>query len=419
MTYTQKKILGIFIQEQRKTGYNTLVSNKKDIKAGDIIIQQGDHGTNAYIIESGLVEILIEKENNLIQKLGTRGEGSIIGEMALVDNKPRTATIKAVEDCVLLEITETDFERRLENSDPVIQMVTKIILARYRDMITRAHILGTSKKVPTPEEMEKGLIEKTNAVENIKISNDLKLAIKNNSLELHYQPIVDIKTQKIKGLEALIRWQHPEKGFIPPDIFIPIAEDNGLIVDISRWVTLQACSTLQEIKEIFENIDLFASINFSATDFEEPDFQSYIDTVLKKTNLSPQDIHLEITERLLMSHPGKARKTLDACRQDGMVISIDDFGTGYSSLSYLHYFPIDILKIDRSFVNDMTNDKGALELIKSITSLGHNLNMKVIAEGVETKEQSEVLKEIGCDNGQGYFFAKPMTKEDLINYIKA
>lgn len=394
------------------------LNDKKETKAGDIILKQGDGGNNAYIIESGLVEILIEKEDNLVQRLGTRGPGTIIGEMALVDNKPRTATIKAVEDSVLLEITKSDFERRLDNSDPVVQMITKVILARYRDMITRAHILGESNTIPTPEELEKGLVKNTNAVENIKISNELKLALDNNDLELHYQPIINLQTKDIKGFEALIRWKHPEKGYISPDVFIPIAEDNGLIVEISRWVVLKACQTLVNIKNKFNNPDMFVSVNFSATDFSNQNFLSHLNFVLNSTKLNPSDLHLEITERLLMNHPGNARDMLDKCRKEGMVVSIDDFGTGYSSLSYLHYFPIDILKIDRSFINNMTEDKGALELVKSIISLGHNMEMKIIAEGIETEEQSKILEDIHCDQAQGYLYAKPMTEEALITLIQ-
>lgn len=391
--------------------------DKKNFKSGDTIMRQGDEGNNAFIIESGLVEILIEKENNLIQRIGTRGPGTIIGEMALVDNKSRTATIKAVEDSVLLEITQSDFERRLANSDPVIQMVTKVILARYRDMITRAQIFGKSDTIPTPEEMEKGLVEKTNAVENIKLSNDLTSALNNNELELNYQPIIDLKTKNIQGFEALIRWNHKEKGYISPETFIPIAEDNGQILEISRWVVLKACKMLKTIKEQNPELDLFVSVNFSAKDFSNPDFKSYINYVLNETDLQPKDLHLEITERLLMSHPGNARDTLDACRTDGLIVSIDDFGTGYSSLSYLHYFPIDILKIDRSFINNMVKDSGAYELVKSIVALGHNMNMKIIAEGIETEDQSKLLLDINCDQAQGFLYARPMTPENLEKFI--
>ena len=393
-------------------------SSKKLFHAGDIILRQGDEGDCAYIVESGHIEIIIEKENNLVQKIGTRGPGSIIGEMALVDKKPRTASIRAIDECVLLEITQDDFDTRLENSDPVIQMITKVILARYRDMMERAQILKTEDVTKTPEQHEKGLIEQTNAVENIKLANELKQAIDNEAFDLYYQPILDVKTAQIKGFEALIRWNHIEKGFISPDIFIPLAEESGLIVDISRWVALEACKALQHLKENAVHNDLFVSVNFSALDFSDPSFKSYLHHVLEKTNIAPSEIHIEITERLLMNNPNNARETLEACQQDGMLISIDDFGTGYSSLSYLHHFPIDILKIDRSFINNMVDDKNALELVKSIIDLSHNLGMKVIAEGVETQEQSNMLKNMNCDQMQGYYYAKPMPLHDFIAYLQ-
>lgn len=393
-------------------------TNKKEIKAGDTILKQGDEGSNAFIIESGSVEILIEKENNLIQSIGTRGPGTIIGEMALVDNNPRTATIKAVEDSVLLEITKNDFERRLGNSDPVIQMVTQVILARYRDIITRAQILGTQNNTSTPEELEKGLVEKTNAVANIKLSNELKNALDNDELELHYQPIIDLKTKNIKGFEALIRWKHDKKGYISPEIFIPLAEDNGQILDISRWVVLKACKTLRKVKDAFNDNDFFMSVNFSASDFANADFKSYVNYALNESNIKPHEIHLEITERLLMNNPNSARDTIEACRKDGMLISIDDFGTGYSSLSYLHHFPIDILKIDQSFINNMVNDQSALELVKSIITLSHNMGMKIIAEGIETEEQSQILENLNCDQVQGYLYARPMSEDNLILFIQ-
>ena len=393
-------------------------SNKVKFDAGDVIIQQGDEGYCAYIVKSGHIEILIEKENGLVQRIGTRGPGSIIGEMALIDKKPRTATIKAIDECILMEITQADFDSRLENSDSVIQMVTKVILARYRDLITRAQILNTADINKTPEELEKGLIDKTNAVADIQLSNELQQAFDQNHLELHYQPIIDTNTEQTKGIEALIRWNHPEKGFISPDIFIPVAEENGLIVDISRWVTSQACLALQHIKSQCEIEDLFVSVNYSALDFADPSFRPYLKRTLKETGVAPHELYIEITERLLMNNPSNAREVLEECQKDGMLISIDDFGTGYSSLSYLYYFPINILKIDRSFIVNMITDNNAFELVKSIISLSHNLKMKVIAEGIEEKEQHDILQNMECDQIQGFCFAKPMPIDDLVAFIK-
>lgn len=391
---------------------------KRKINAGETILKQGDEGDAAYLIEDGIVEILIEKENGLIQSLGTRGSGTIIGEMSLVDKKPRTATIKAVDDCTLLEISREDFNRRLESADPIIQMIIKVIITRYRDMITRAHILGRKDNVALPDEFEKELVEKANAVENIKITHELKDAINNNNLELYYQPIIDLQTKKVAGFEALSRWKHPEKGYVSPDIFIPIAEESGLIIDISRKIVKESCETLIEFENIRKSENpFFMSVNFSAKDFVTPDFKSYIVNILDKNNLSHDQLHIEITERLLMDQPSRARETLQSCKEAGIPISIDDFGTGYSSLSYLHYFPIDILKIDRSFIENMQKDETAYELAKSIISLGHNMKMSIIAEGIEEKEQAEILTDMGVDKAQGFYYAKPMPKSELINFL--
>ena len=394
------------------------LSNQKSISAGQTILQQGEEGNSAYIIERGSVEILIEKEKGLIQSLGTRGAGTIIGEMSIVDNKPRMATIKAIEDCELLEISREDFNRRLEDADPIIQMVTQVILTRYRDMIARAHILGKPHDLPAPNELEKSLVEQTNAVESIKLAHELKEALQNENLELYYQPIMDLQKGSTAGFEALLRWNHPEKGFIPPDDFIPVAEESGLIVDISRWVVKKSCATLQNVEsKEFSATPFFMSVNFSAKDFTRPDFKNYIENILHQNELNPDQIHVEITERLLMDKPSQAREVLESCREAGMITSIDDFGTGYSSLSYLHYFPIDILKIDRSFVKNITQDQSAAELVKSIISLGHNMKMSVIAEGIEEESQAKALKDMQCDKAQGYHFARPMPESDLMDYM--
>jgi EAL domain-containing protein (putative c-di-GMP-specific phosphodiesterase class I) len=393
-------------------------SNLKTFDVGSTILKQGDEGHAAYIIEKGTVEILIEKDNGLIQNIGTRGAGSIIGEMALVDNKPRTATIKVIEECTLLEITRDDFENRLDSTDPVVRMIMQVILARYRDMMTRAHILSAPNNAMTPENLEKGLVSETNAVVGLKLINELKQALTNNDLELHYQPIIDIQANKIVGFEALVRWNHPEKGVIYPDVFIGAAEDSGLITELSRWAVGESCAFLSHIQDKHTELkNLFMSVNFSAKDFFIPDFRAYILAALQKNSLTPDQFHIEITERLLMDQPSEAQKILEDCRNAGLCISIDDFGTGYSSLSYLHYFPIDILKIDRSFITDMNHNKSSHSLVSSIISLGHNLGMSIIAEGIEEKEQAAALKALGCDKIQGYYFSRPLPEKEIGQYL--
>jgi len=342
----------------------------------------------------------------------------MIGEMSLVDQAPRSATIKAIQDCKLLEITADDFARRLSAADPVLRMTTQVILTRYRDMLARADITGESKNWPPPETLELNYAQQSNAIENIKIANDFKSALNSSEVCLHYQPIIDLQTGDIVGFEALMRWEHPEKGFISPGIFIPIIEESGMIVTASRWALREALLALKRIEhKTGLRKELFMSVNFSSHDFASEDFVESVYDTISESDVLPEQVHLEITERLLMGQPDNARETLKMCRKAGMGISIDDFGTGYSSLSYLHHFPIDTLKIDQSFVRDMTKNNTSLALVKSIISLGKNLGMKIIAEGAEEQDEARILKELGCDQCQGYYFAKPASEKDITDLV--
>ncbi|PJB71445.1 MAG: cyclic nucleotide-binding protein [Alphaproteobacteria bacterium CG_4_9_14_3_um_filter_47_13] len=391
---------------------------KKMFKAGDVIMRQGDKGDCAYIIEEGLVEILIEKDNGTIQQVGTRGEGTIIGEMAIVDDAPRTATVKALKDCKMLEITRDDFSQRLKNADPVIQMISQVILTRYRDTLTRSEILRESDNFPPPEALERSYAARTDVVESIKIANEFKAALENGDLELHYQPIINLGNGNVSGFEALMRWNHKKDGFISPGVFIPIAEKSGLIIEASKWALKEACAALGRIEKAVENsTPLYVSVNFSSHDFAEDNFVSNLLETIQNSQIKPPQIKLEITERLLIQQPDNAKETLESCRDAGVGIAIDDFGTGYSSLSYLYYFPIQVLKIDQSFIRTIYREDRSLELVKSIVGLGKNMGMEIVAEGVETLEEAELLQNMGCDSAQGYYFAKPMSEQEVIKKL--
>jgi len=397
-------------------------TNEKSLRTfdvGDMIMRQGEFGESAYIIESGKVEIIIEQPNGDVLNVGTRGSGSMIGEMSLIDNAPRTATIKAIETCKVLEITKQDLTRRLDNSDPVLRTAMQVILTRYRDTLMRANISDNNKSGDIAETTEHAYLEQTDIMERVRIANEFKEALSANEIKLHYQPIINLQTGEIFGFEALMRWFHPEQGFISPGVFIPIIEDNGEILQASQWAFKESCSALKRIQTTTNSSHNFhMSVNFSSEDFSSNDFLKNINNTISETNVKPQQIHLEITERLLMTQPEKAKETLSQCREAGMGISIDDFGTGYSSLSYLHSFPVNTLKIDQSFVRDMHQNKSSLELVRSIIFLGKNMNMSIIAEGVEHREEALLLKEMGCENCQGFYFAKPMSEEDAIDLVK-
>ncbi len=241
------------------------------------------------------------------------------------------------------------------------------------------------------------------------LESELHYALEHQEFELYYQPIVCLETEKLSGFEALIRWKNPKRGFISPIEFIPLAEDTGLIVAIGDWVMKEACQQLQKWLHKFpEAASLKMSINLASHQIREPDLLEKLDNILVETCLDGSSIRLEITESTLMDQGEQTINKLAQLRARNVQLSIDDFGQGYSSLSYLHRFPINILKIDRAFVNQMTDGGENIEIVRTITMLAHTLNMSVVAEGVETVQQAEILKRLGCEFGQGYLYSRPL-----------
>lgn len=251
-----------------------------------------------------------------------------------------------------------------------------------------------------------------------KFDSELKEAIKNEEFILHYQPQIDLQTNKLIGLEALVRWQKADGEMIGPDTFIKQSEENKMIIEIGEIVMKKAFMTLKEFQEE-KSFQGTMAINISAVQIDDIHFISQLEKRCKDANISPSFVELEITESYIMHHPEKSIEILDELHQKGFKISIDDFGTGYSSLSYLKKLPVDKLKIDRSFIKDLPQDSEDSAITKTIITLAKNLNLEVIAEGVETQAQELFLQENGCDSVQGYFYAKPMDKARLEEYFKS
>lgn len=250
------------------------------------------------------------------------------------------------------------------------------------------------------------------AVTQLQLENDLRRALERQELQIHYQPIVSLKTSMITGFEALVRWQHPSLGLISPAEFIPLAEETGLIVPIGYWVLRESCRQVRAWQERFvATSPLTLSVNFSGKQFSQPNLLKQVDQVLQETGFNARSLKLELTESVLIENAESAAAMLSQLRILGVQIHIDDFGTGYSSLSYLHRFPIDALKIERSFISSMGIDNENLELVRTIITMAHNLNMNVVAEGIETAEQLTQLRALQCEYGQGYFFSKPLNRE--------
>jgi diguanylate cyclase (GGDEF)-like protein/PAS domain S-box-containing protein len=256
------------------------------------------------------------------------------------------------------------------------------------------------------------------AISRLQLESDLRHALERNEFEVYYQPIMRMEAGDISGFEALIRWRHPERGLVSPMDFIPVAEDTELIIPIGQWVLHEACRQVREWQVAFpSDSPLTISVNLSGKQFKQPDLVGKVKQVLYQTGLDPRCLRLEITESMVMEDAEAATTMLRQLRSLDVQLSIDDFGTGYSSLSYLHRFPINILKIDKSFVSRMVVDEESMGIVETIITLATKLKMDVVAEGIETNEQCDKLKALQCGYGQGYLFSRPVPPGDAVKLI--
>ncbi len=290
-----------------------------------------------------------------------------------------------------------------EHADDVDMLLQRADIAMYR-----AKQMASGYAVYAPE-------YDRHSPERLGLMAELRNAIEQNQLLLHFQPKVEIKTGCVVGTEALVRWQHPRRGLLMPDKFIVAAEQTGLIGPLTSWVLIDALSHSQGARR--QGIQLRVSVNLSARSLHDPRLPEIIENALKITGAEPRQLTLEITESAIVLDPKRAEETLARLNRMGTWLSIDDFGTGYTSLASIKRLPVNEIKIDKSFVADMLTDKDDAVIVRSVIDLGHNLNLRVVAEGVETKETFDALAALGCDEGQGYFINRPQTYETLINWF--
>ncbi|RAK18948.1 PAS domain S-box-containing protein/diguanylate cyclase (GGDEF)-like protein [Anoxybacillus vitaminiphilus] len=255
-----------------------------------------------------------------------------------------------------------------------------------------------------------------NDKQTLLLENALRKAIDCNELQLHYQPQMNTQTKQICGVEALIRWKHPEMGYVSPGKFIPIAEESGLIIPISDWVLRQACEDLKKLHLDYPHLKM--SVNISSIYFQQADFMKRLQSTIEAANIHPRLFELELTESTIMPNAEQSIARLVKLKKFGLKIAIDDFGTGFSSLSYLHRFPIDILKIDQSFIKHLSSYEDDASIVTAIIKMAHNLRLQVIAEGVETEKQCKFLQKQGCDYVQGYYVSKPLPLAELYEFLE-
>lgn len=387
---------------------------QKSFSPGAQIFREGEPGEQAYIIVSGEVEIsaLQRGRKIIIAKLR---DDELFGEMALIDDEMRSATATATVNTEVIVIERQHLREKIDAADPLLNILLQVILKRFR--WTQQLVLRTSdgetKDATLQEQAEK----------RRELEEDLDRAIKEEQFLLYYQPIITLRGGHIAGFEALLRWEHPERGLVSPVDFIGLAEATGLIVPMGRWVLQQALADHKKFQTIHEAAfpnqpPIFMSINVSGRQLLELDEIDELLRIIQAAGLENRDIKLEITESLMVEDPDHAAIAFRKLKDEGVRLAIDDFGTGYSSLSYLNRFPLDTLKIDRSFVANMLSDRSSLDIVRGIARLATDLGMEIIAEGIESADEITQLRDFECGYGQGYLMSRPVPQQAAAALLK-
>ena len=384
--------------------------------SGTRIFSEGDQGDVAYVVESGQIEISREDAG----VLAILSEGQLFGEIALIDDSPRTATATAVVDSVLNVVSREQLLDRLEHAEPMLRMLIKVILSRYtkgvRSMLESDQVSDESKG---------GIITQDTqvlAIGKFKLENELRLAMENNQLMVYFQPILDIQSGKWAGFEALTRWNHPSRGAISPTEFIALAEETSLIVPVGAYVLTQACNSMTHFQSIRDEIlpdapPLFISVNVSSKQIHDEEFIDHISGIVESADIDPACLKLEITESVAADYKSVV-DWVQKCKNKGFTVAIDDFGTGYSSLEHLLELDIDTLKIDQAFVKNLKQNRKARQLLQGIVNLAKGVGYNIVVEGLETDEHLQALSVLKVDYGQGWLVGKPQSFEETMEHLK-
>lgn len=399
--------------------------SRERFEAGSIIFRAGDHGDAAYVIESGCVEILVEADNQL-QRMAVLSKDALFGEIALLDGKPRMATVRTLVPTTLMRIDRGHIHELLNRADPVIQYLVRLLLERFRNAYppaknTPADLAPEDQAAPLPTPPQDTDYHAT-AIRTLLLVHDLAKAIDTNQLVLFYQPIMLLEDRTLAGFEALVRWRHPTLGMVSPVEFIPLAEKTGLIKRIGQWVLRQAAKDWCELRTFCECEDPrkpFISINLSSPELFEPNIVESIQTIMAEHGVPMDELHIELTESILISNLSQVSSALKRLRAQGVGIALDDFGTGYAGLDYLQNLPFSCIKIDRSFVRMMEGSGRSMQIVRSALELSRLLGMTSVAEGVEDEDTAKALKQLGCTYAQGFHFGKPMAVSKVADWQDA
>lgn len=375
----------------------------RHLASGEYLFREGDPPDCAYVIDSGQIEISTEKDGRKLV-LSHLGPGDLLGEMAVLDDSPRTADAMAITDCRLTEIRRDQIQERLAETDSIIRTLMLGLLHRYR--------LGLSIARGRASYTDARAVAASNgkATEKMRLEAQLMAALATETLAVVYQPIYDLKRSRVCGFEALIRWDHPERGPISPGEFIALAEETSLIVPVGRYVLQQSCATLARFRAVHD--DFYISVNVSARQSASMDFLDLVQAELARHGLETRHLRLEITESLTLDYR-QVSALITRCHQIGLKVALDDFGTGYSCLGHLHQLDFDVVKIDQGFTRQMLDSMRVSALVCGIVSMIHAIDAEIIAEGVESQAQGKALAELGVRYLQGWLVGRPQPADRI------
>ncbi len=397
--------------------------HRKTLPAGATLFLAGDAGEAAYLVEAGRLVIYVQGEDGELV-LAHRGPGELVGEMALLDGGIRSACVRAVEPCTLVIITRDQLSRRLAETDPILRMCLSVVLERYRETVRLLAAKGGEQPLRQADPAEQpARAQLADAIDTLLLERDINAGLERGEFASFLQPIVRLDTRRLAGFEALMRWHHPTRGLLQPSSFIPVAESSGAITAFTTYALAELVDLIPALARAAltnpgacEGIP-FVAINVSGHDVACAEFPVRVRRVVEAAGIDPRCVKFEITESSLITNSDLTAGILTELRAAGFGVAIDDFGTGYSSLSYLSTLPATTLKIDRSFVRTMLSESTSFRIIRTIVRLAQELDIAVVAEGIETEEEAETLRRLGCEFGQGYLFGKPVSPRDALRHI--
>ena len=381
------------------------------LPAGSVLFNEGDTPTTAFLIEAGEVEVSTTINGELIVLASLRA-GDLLGEMAVFDGEPRSATAISLTDCVLFPIDRTQVSERLSKTDPIIRALLQSQVKRYRGAIQAIRGIRRGESSNDGDSLE------SSAVDKFRLETHLREALASDGLDVRYQPILHVESGLIAGYEALVRWNHPDRGPISPMEFVGLAEESGLIVLVGEYMFDTACKAVKRFIEHGANPKPFIAVNVSARQLEHPGLIERVVTRVQAAAVPRGSLKVEITESQVLDQELVAA-AIELCHRHGIAVALDDFGTGYAHLTQMHKLNFDTLKVDKAFSQKMLTDKRSMAIVEAIVHMAKALDADVVVEGIETEQMLDALRRMRCGYAQGYLIGRPQSLDELLARLPA